>query len=339
MTQLHNFIDGLPKAELHVHIEGTLEPELMFALAERNAIALPYASVEELRAAYSFNNLQEFLDLYYQGAQVLITRRDFYDLTMAYMKRAHADRVLHTEIFFDPQTHTERGIAFETVFEGITAAVSDAERELGITSELILCFLRHLSEEEAIETYEMALPYKDRIAGFGLDSSEKGHPPAKFERVFARVREAGFRIVAHAGEEGPPEYVKDALDLLKVDRIDHGNRALEDAALVERLAREAMPLTVCPLSNLSLAVVKDLADHPLRRMLDAGLVATLNSDDPAYFGGYVNQNFKQTQTALNLTREELVLLARNSFTASFASEERKAELLESLDDYLAQARS
>lgn len=337
MTELHNFIDGLPKAELHVHIEGTLEPELMFALAERNAIALPYASVDELRAAYSFDNLQEFLDLYYQGAQVLVTRQDFYDLTMAYLKRAHADRVLHTEIFFDPQTHTERGIAFETVFEGITAALSDAKRELGITSELILCFLRHLSEKEAIATYEMALPYKDRIAGFGLDSSEKGHPPAKFERVFDRVHAAGFHIVAHAGEEGPPEYVKDALDLLKVDRIDHGNRALEDTALVERLAREAIPLTVCPLSNLSLAVVKDLADHPLRRMLDAGLVATLNSDDPAYFGGYVNQNFKQTQTALNLTREELTLLARNSFTASFASKERKAELLETLDDYLAQA--
>ncbi len=337
MTELHNFIDELPKAELHVHIEGTLEPELMFALAKRNGIALPYASVEELRAAYSFNNLQDFLDLYYQGAQVLITQQDFYDLTLAYLTRAHADQVLHTEIFFDPQTHTERGIAFKTVFEGITAALSDAERDLGITSELILCFLRHLSEEEAIETYEASLPYKDRIAGFGLDSSEKGHPPAKFERVFARVRAAGFRIVAHAGEEGPPEYVKDALDLLKVDRIDHGNRALEDNALVERLAREAMPLTVCPLSNLSLAVVKDLADHPLRRMLDAGLVATLNSDDPAYFGGYVNQNYKQTQSALDLTKDELALLARNSFTASFASKERKAELLGILDGYLAQA--
>ncbi len=335
MTDLHAFIDGLPKAELHVHIEGTLEPELMFALGERNGIALPYASVEELRAAYSFKNLQEFLDLYYQGAQVLITRQDFYDLTMAYLKRAHADCVLHTEIFFDPQTHTERGIAFETVISGITAALSDVKRELGITSELILCFLRHLSEEAAIATYEASLPHKDQIAGFGLDSSEKGHPPAKFERIFARVRADGFKIVAHAGEEGPPEYVKDALDLLKVDRIDHGNRALEDASLVARLAREAMPLTVCPLSNLSLAVVTDLADHPLRRMLDAGLVATLNSDDPAYFGGYVNQNYKQTQSALNLTRDELALLARNSLTASFASPERKAELLGALDSYLA----
>ncbi len=337
MTELNAFIDELPKAELHVHIEGTLEPELMFALAERNGIALPYGSVEELRAAYSFKNLQEFLDLYYQGAQVLITRQDFYDLTMAYLKRAHADHVLHTEIFFDPQTHTGRGIAFETVFEGITAALSDAERELGLTSELILCFLRHLSEDDAIATYEMALPHRDRITGFGLDSSEKGHPPAKFERIFTRVRAEGFKVVAHAGEEGPPEYVRDALDLLKVDRIDHGNRALEDAALVERLAREAMPLTVCPLSNLSLAVVTDLADHPLRQMLDAGLVATLNSDDPAYFGGYVNQNYKATQSALELTRDELTLLARNSVTASFASPERKAALLATLDAYLAQS--
>ncbi|TQV79597.1 adenosine deaminase [Denitrobaculum tricleocarpae] len=335
MTDLNAFIDELPKAELHVHIEGTLEPELMFALAERNGIALPYGSVEELRAAYSFKNLQEFLDLYYQGAQVLITRQDFYDLTMAYLKRAHADRVLHTEIFFDPQTHTERGIAFETVLDGITTALSDAAHELGLTSELILCFLRHLSEDDAIATYEMALPHRDRIAGFGLDSSEKGHPPAKFERVFTRVRADGFKVVAHAGEEGPPEYVRDALDLLKVDRIDHGNRALEDSALVERLAREAMPLTVCPLSNLSLAVVTDLADHPLRQMLDAGLVATLNSDDPAYFGGYVNQNYKETQSALSLTKDELALLARNSLTASFASPERKAELLGTLDSYLA----
>ena len=335
MTDLHAFIERLPKAELHVHIEGTLEPELLFALAERNGIALPYASVEALRAAYSFNNLQEFLDLYYQGAQVLIARQDFYDLTMAYLKRAHADRVLHTEIFFDPQTHTERGIAFETVFEGISAALSDAERDLGVTSQLILCFLRHLSEEDAFATYDMALPHRDRITGFGLDSSEKGHPPSKFERIFARVRADGFKVVAHAGEEGPPEYVRDALDLLKVDRIDHGNRALEDAALVDRLAREAMPLTVCPLSNLSLAVVKDLTDHPLRQMLNAGLVATLNSDDPAYFGGYVNQNFRQTQSALNLSRDDLAQLARNSLTASFASPERKAELIAELDAYLA----
>jgi adenosine deaminase len=337
MTNLQEFIDGLPKAELHLHIEGTLEPEMMFALAARNSIALPYASIEELRAAYSFSNLQEFLDLYYQGAQVLITRQDFYDLTMAYLVRAHADTVLHAEIFFDPQTHTDRGIAFETVIEGIVAAMGDAERDLGISSRLILCFLRHLSEADALATFEEALPYKNHIAGFGLDSSEKGHPPAKFERVFARARAEGFRIVAHAGEEGPPAYVSEALDLLKVDRIDHGNRALEDQALIARLAREAMPLTVCPLSNLSLAVVKNLSDHPLRRMLKTGLNATLNSDDPAYFGGYVNENYRAVQTALDLTKEELVLLARNSFEAAFVSKDRKAELIGRLDSYVKQA--
>jgi len=337
MTNLQEFIDGLPKAELHLHIEGTLEPEMMFALAARNSIALPYASIEELRAAYSFSNLQEFLDLYYQGAQVLITRQDFYDLTMAYLVRARADTVLHAEIFFDPQTHTDRGIAFETVIEGIVAAMGDAERDLGISSRLILCFLRHLSEADALATFEEALPYKNRIAGFGLDSSEKGHPPAKFERVFARARAEGFRIVAHAGEEGPPAYVSEALDLLKVDRIDHGNRALEDQALVARLAREAMPLTVCPLSNLSLAVVKNLSDHPLRHMLRAGLKATLNSDDPAYFGGYVNENYRAVQTALDLTKEEIVLLARNSFEAAFVSKDRKAELIGRLDSYVKRA--
>ena len=335
MTELHDFIDGLPKAELHVHIEGTLEPEMMFALAGRNGVALPYASVEEVRAAYRFNNLQEFLDLYYQGAQVLITEQDFYDLTLAYLKRAHADSVLHTEIFFDPQTHTARGIAFDTVVNGITRAMDDAERDLKVSSELILCFLRHLSEEEALETFSAALRHREKIIGFGLDSSEKGHPPAKFQQVFKLAKEEGFRIVAHAGEEGPPDYVVEALDLLQVDRIDHGNRALEDTALIERLAEEAMPLTVCPLSNLSLAVVTDLAEHPLRRMLDAGLMATLNSDDPAYFGGYVNQNYKSVQTALNLTRDDLSRLARNSFEASFVPERRKSELFKQLDDYLA----
>ncbi|WP_282605024.1 adenosine deaminase [Pelagibius sp. Alg239-R121] len=337
MTELHNFIDGLPKAELHLHIEGTLEPDMMFALAERNRVVLPYASVEEVQAAYSFSNLQEFLNLYYQGAQVLITEQDFYDLTVAYLKRARADNVIHTEIFFDPQAHTVRGINFDTVVNGIARAMDDAERDLGISSELILCFLRHLSEEEALETFSIALRHREKIIGFGLDSSEKGHPPAKFQQVFSLAKDEGFRIVAHAGEEGPPDYVFEALDLLKVDRIDHGNRALEDAALIERLAHEAMPLTVCPLSNLSLAVVKDLADHPLRRMLDAGLMATLNSDDPAYFGGYVNQNYKAMQSALNLTRDELALLARNSFEASFISEGRKAKLMARLDGYLAQA--
>lgn len=336
MTGLHDFIDGLPKAELHLHIEGTLEPDMMFAFAQRNGIKLPYASVEDLRAAYRFKNLQEFLDLYYQGAQVLITEQDFYDLTWAYLTRAHEDKVLHAEIFFDPQTHTDRGIAFETVVNGITRAMEDAERDLGISSELILCFLRHLSEEAAMATFAAALPHREKIIGFGLDSSEKGHPPAKFQQVFALAKDEGFRVVAHAGEEGPPDYVAGALDLLQVDRIDHGNRALEDTALVERLAREAMPLTVCPLSNLSLSVVEDLADHPLRRMLDAGLKATLNSDDPAYFGGYVNQNYKAVQSALDLTREDLVLLARNSFEASFVPERRKSDLLQQLDAYLSE---
>ncbi len=336
MTELHDFIDGLPKAELHLHIEGTLEPDMMFALAQRNGIGLPYASVDDLRAAYRFKNLQEFLDLYYQGAQVLITEQDFYDLTAAYLKRAHQDKVLHAEIFFDPQTHTDRGIAFEIVINGIARAMEDAERDLGITSELILCFLRHLSEEAALETFAAALPHREKIIGFGLDSSEKGHPPAKFQQVFKLAKDEGFRLVAHAGEEGPPDYVSGALDLLQVDRIDHGNRALEDQALVERLAHEAMPLTVCPLSNLSLAVVKDLADHPLRRMLDAGLKATLNSDDPAYFGGYVNQNYKAVQTALDLSKEDLALLARNSFEATFLPENRRADLLKQLDAYLSQ---
>lgn len=335
MTELHDFIEGLPKAELHLHIEGTLEPEMMFGLAERNGIALPYASVDELRAAYRFKNLQEFLDLYYQGARVLITEQDFYDLTRAYLKRACADKVLHAEIFFDPQTHTARDVAFETVLNGITRAMEEAERDLGISSELILCFLRHLSEEEALATFAAALPHREKIIGFGLDSSEKGHPPIKFQQVFGLAKDEGFRLVAHAGEEGPPDYVSGALDLLQVDRIDHGNRALEDDALVERLAREAVPLTVCPLSNLSLAVVTDLAQHPLRRMLEADLMATLNSDDPAYFGGYVNQNYKAVQTALDLSRDDLARLARNSFEASFVPERRKNDLLKQLDDYLA----
>ncbi len=335
MTELHDFIDGLPKAELHLHIEGTLEPEMMFGLAERNGIALPYASVDELRAAYRFKNLQEFLDLYYQGARVLITEQDFYDLTRAYLERARADKVLHAEIFFDPQTHTARDVAFETVLNGITQAMEDAERDLGISSELILCFLRHLSEEEALVTFAAALPHREKIIGFGLDSSEKGHPPAKFQQVFGLAKDEGFRLVAHAGEEGPPDYVSGALDLLQVDRIDHGVRSMEDASLVERLAREAVPLTVCPLSNLSLAVVTDLAQHPLRRMLESGLMATLNSDDPAYFGGYVNQNYKAVQSALELSRDDLARLARNSFAASFLPERRKADLLKQLDDYLA----
>lgn len=327
------FIAALPKAELHLHIEGSLEPELMFELAQRNGVAIPFASVEEVRAAYAFSNLQDFLDIYYQGMGVLITEQDFYDLTAAYLARAHADHVRHVEIFFDPQGHTERGIAFETVITGITRALDDAQAEHGISSKLILCFLRHLSEAEAEATLDQALPWLDRIDGVGLDSSEVGHPPSKFERVFARAKGLDLKIVAHAGEEGPPEYVHEALDLLKVDRIDHGNRSLEDPALVARLAAEGMTLTVCPLSNLKLCVVDDLTAHPLKTMLDAGLAATVNSDDPSYFGGYVGANYRAVADALDLSKAELVTLARNSFTGSFLGEEEKAKHLAAIDAY------
>ncbi|MGR4891630.1 adenosine deaminase [Sphingopyxis sp. LARHCG72] len=327
------FIAGLPKAELHLHIEGSLEPELMFELAQRNAVAIPFASVEEVREAYAFSNLQDFLDIYYQGMGVLHTEQDFYDLTAAYLARAHADAVRHVEIFFDPQGHTTRGVAFETVIAGITRALDDATASYGMTSKLILCFLRHLSEAEAEATLDEALPYLDRIDGVGLDSSEVGHPPAKFERVFARARGLGLKIVAHAGEEGPPQYVHEALDLLKVDRIDHGNRSLEDPALVARLAAEGMTLTVCPLSNLKLCVVGDIADHPLKTMLDAGLKATVNSDDPSYFGGYVNANYRAVADALDLSKDELLALARNSFTGSFLGDADKARHLAAIDAY------
>lgn len=327
------FIARLPKAELHLHIEGSLEPELMFALAQRNHVAIPFASVEEVRAAYAFSNLQDFLDIYYQGMGVLHTEQDFFDLTAAYLARADADAVRHVEIFFDPQGHTTRGVAFAAVVAGITRALDDAEAQYGITSKLILCFLRHLSEAEAEATLDEALPFLDRIDGVGLDSSEVGHPPSKFERVFARARGLGLKIVAHAGEEGPPAYVHEALDLLKVDRIDHGNRSLEDPALVSRLADEAMCLTVCPLSNLKLCVVDDIGAHPLKIMLDAGLVATVNSDDPSYFGGYVNANYRAVADALDLSRAELVTLARNSFTGSFLDDAAKAQHLAAIDAY------
>lgn len=327
------FIAGLPKAELHLHIEGSLEPELMFELAQRNAVTIPFASVEEVRAAYAFSNLQDFLDIYYQGMGVLQTERDFTDLTAAYLARARADAVRHVEIFFDPQGHTERGIAFGTVIAGITRALDDAAASYGMTSKLIMCFLRHLSEAEAEATLDEALPYLDRIDGVGLDSSEVGHPPAKFERVFARARGLGLKIVAHAGEEGPPAYVHEALDLLKVDRIDHGNRSLEDPALVTRLAAEGMTLTVCPLSNLKLCVVDVIADHPLKAMLGAGLRATVNSDDPSYFGGYVNANYQAVADALDLSKAELVTLARNSFTGSFLGDADKARHLAAIDAY------
>ncbi|MHA3982510.1 UNVERIFIED_CONTAM: Adenine deaminase [Trichonephila clavipes] len=322
MNQIE-LIRALPKAELHVHIEGTFEPELMFAIAQRNQIQIPYQSVEEVKQAYNFHNLQSFLDIYYAGANVLVHEQDFYDLAWAYFEKCAEDRVVHTEMFFDPQTHTERGVEFATVLAGLKRASTDAKEKLGISSQLIMCFLRHLSEEKAFETLEQALPFKDDIIAIGLDSSEVGHPPSKFERVFTKAREAGFLIVAHAGEEGPPEYIWEALDLLKVNRIDHGVRSEEDERLMTRLIAEKMPLTVCPLSNLKLCVVKDMGEHNIRRLLQKGVHVTVNSDDPSYFGGYMNDNFVAIQQALDLSNDELKQLAINSFEASFISDEEK----------------
>ena len=330
---IEDFISGLPKAELHVHLEGTFEPELMFEIANRNKIKLKYNSIEALKAAYQFENLQEFLDIYYSGAIVLVAERDFYDLTWAYLLKIHSQKVRHTEIFFDPQSHTSRGIPFDTVISGIRRALEDGREKLSISFKLIPCFLRHLSEESALETFQETLKYKDWITAVGLDSSEKGHPPSKFERVFSRVREAGLLTVAHAGEEGPPEYVWQALNLLHVSRIDHGNRSLEDPLLVEELVGRKMPLTVCPLSNLKLKVVRDMAKHPLSEMLRKGLFATINSDDPAYFGGYVNENYIAAAKALNLTTAQLAQLARNSFAASFLDEKEKQLLIDEVDRY------
>ncbi|KRB99591.1 adenosine deaminase [Hydrogenophaga sp. Root209] len=326
---------AIPKAELHIHIEGSLEPELIFALAQRNGLSLPCASVEALREAYAFANLQSFLDIYYAGASVLLHEADFHDMAWAYFLHAKADNVVHAELFFDPQTHTARGVPMATVIQGLSSACDRAQAELGISASLILCFLRHLSEEEAFATLEAALPYREHFIGVGLDSSEVGHPPAKFSRVFARCRELGLRIVAHAGEEGPPAYIWEALNDLKTERIDHGVRSLEDPVLVAELARRRTPLTVCPLSNLKLCVVNDLKDHPMKRLLDAGLCATVNSDDPAYFGGYMNANFVQTVQALDLSREDVITLARNSFEASFVSDARRAELMALLDNAIA----
>ena len=327
------FIAGLPKAELHMHIEGSLEPEMMFALARRNRVSIPFANVEAVRAAYDFANLQDFLDLYYQGAAVLRTEEDFRDLARAYFDRAAADNVRHAEIFFDPQTHTDRGIPFQVVVDGLLAGMAQAKRVHGVTSKLILSFLRHLPEESAFATLKTAEPWLDRIAGVGLDSSELGHPPEKFARVFAAAGELGLKRVAHAGEEGPPEYVYEALDILKVDRLDHGNRSLEDPALTARLAREAMTLTVCPLSNVRLCVVKTAAEHPIARMLRLGLRPTINSDDPAYFGGYVNDNFRAV--APSLTRDDLIDLARNSFLGSFLPPPEIARHIATLEAYAA----
>jgi len=315
MTEVH----ALPKAELHVHIEGTFEPELIFEIAARNRVALPYANVEALRAAYDFSDLQSFLDVYYAGMNVLRVERDFYDLTIAYLRRAVAQGVRHAEIFFDPQAHLSRGIAFDVVVNGIRQALREGERDLRVTSHLIMCFLRDLSEESAMETLDLALRNREKIVAVGLDSAELGNPPSKFVRVFDRARAEGFLTVAHAGEEGPPEYVAEALDLLKVARVDHGVRCMEDPALVQRLVRERVPLTVCPLSNVRLRVVRSLEEHPLKRMFDAGLLVTINSDDPAYFGGYVGENYAGV-AGLGFTTEELATLARHSFEASFIEE-------------------
>lgn len=334
MDDLSAFIAGLPKAELHLHIEGSLEPELMFALAKRNKVAIPFDSVEAVRAAYSFSRLQDFLDIYYAGADVLRTEQDFYDLADAYFARAAADGVVHAEIFFDPQTHTDRGIPFQVVADGLFAAMRDAEGRHGLSSKLILCFLRHLDEDAAFATLKAADPWLDRIEGVGLDSSEVGHPPEKFARVFAAAGDLDLKRVAHAGEEGPPDYVWQALDLLGIDRLDHGNRSLEDPALVKRLADEGMTLTVCPLSNHKLCVVDDMANHPLDRMLAHGLNATVNSDDPAYFGGYVADNYRAVAAARGLDKAQLATLARNSFTGSFLSEDEKAMHLARLDAFV-----
>ena len=328
---LRDLLCSMPKAELHIHIEGSLEPELIFALAERNGVKLTYPSVEALRAAYAFTDLQSFLDIYYAGASVLLHEQDFYDMTRAYLERAHADNVRHAEIFFDPQTHTERGVPFKTVIDGIHRALRDAQREWNMTGALILCFLRHLSEEAALVTLEQSLLFRDKFIGVGLDSSERGHPPEKFARVFKRCGELGLHLVAHAGEEGPPAYIHGALDVLHVQRIDHGVRCLEDAALTARLAREGIPLTVCPLSNVKLRVFDALRNHNLQRLLDAGLKVTVNSDDPAYFGGYVNENFLQLFEALPLNREHARQLARNSFEAAFLDAETRRKYLDEVE--------
>lgn len=330
-NQLDQLIAALPKAELHLHLEGSLEPEMLMALAQRNKVDIPFKTLDEVKAAYDFSNLQDFLDIYYQGMSVLQTEQDFHDLTNAYLERCAADNVKHVEVFFDPQGHTERGLEFGTPIKGILSALDAAPEKYGISSKLIMCFLRHLSEDDAISTLDQAEPWLDRIDGVGLDSSEVGHPPEKFQRVFAMARDKGLKLVAHAGEEGPPDYVWQALDLLQIDRIDHGNRALEDNALVERIRKDGLTLTVCPLSNLSLCVVDDLTTHPMKRMLDMGLAATINSDDPAYFGGYVNENYRQTAAAVGLGRDDIITLAKNSFTGSFLPEADKAHWLSEID--------
>lgn len=333
---MDTFIQGMPKVELHIHIEGSLEPELMFTLAERNGVALRFKSVEEVRRAYQFTDLQSFLDIYYEGASVLLKEEDFYDMTWAYLEKVSSQNVRHSEIFFDPQTHTDRGVSFETVIRGIRRAQEDAEQQLKITSRLIMCFLRHLSAEAAMQTLDQALPYREWIVGVGLDSSEVGNPPSKFTEVFDKARSEGFLTVAHAGEEGPPEYVWQALDLLRVKRIDHGVRSEGDPNLVDRLVREQIPLTVCPLSNIKLRGFETMADHNLKRLLDLGLCVTVNSDDPAYFGGYMTENFLAVQHALGLDKEDLQRLAQNAIQASFISKQQRKRLLDELNEYFKQ---
>jgi len=330
---MKDLIAKLPKAELHLHIEGSLEPELMFSLAQKNTISLPYKTIEEVKHAYNFTSLQSFLDIYYAGANVLINESDFFDLTWAYLLRCHAQNICHTEIFFDPQTHTSRGIAFKTVIDGITKALQKGEQELGISSFLIMCFLRHLSEENAFETLKASLPFKDKIIGVGLDSSEVGHPPSKFQRLFVECKKVGYKIVAHAGEEGDSSYIWEAINLLQVERIDHGIRCDEDASLVKLLIEKQIPLTVCPLSNVKLRAVKNMQEHNILKLLRQGVLVTVNSDDPAYFGGYVNENYEAICDNLDLSKEELKTLASNSFKASFLSDERKKHFINQISQY------
>jgi adenosine deaminase len=335
MHDTETLIKRLPKCELHIHIEGSLEPELMFALARRNKVTLPYESVDAVRRAYAFGNLRDFLDIYYQGMSVLIAEQDFYDLAYAYLQRAHADNVRHVEMFFDPQGHTARGVAFATVINGLHRAIADAKRELGVDASLIMCFLRHLDEADAERTLDSGLAFRDKIVGVGLDSSEKGNPPSKFKNVFRRARDAGLFVTAHAGEEGPPSYVWEALDVLGVGRVDHGNRSLEDDVLVGRLVRERMALTMCPLSNLRLRVIDDIAHHPLRRALDKGLMVSVNSDDPAYFGGYVNDNYWAVANGLSLSGDEIVAIVRNGVESSLMTRPVKDQTLAEIDRVLA----
>jgi len=334
---MEHYIHGIPKAELHIHIEGSLEPELMFEIGARNGIKLLFNSLDEVRKAYDFTDLQSFLDIYYEGACVLCHENDFYDMTFAYMKKIHGQNVRHTEIFFDPQTHTDRGIPFETVITGIHNALTDAEEQLGISSRIIMCFLRHLSADSAMKTLEQAIPFRDWIIGVGLDSSEVGNSPAKFQAVFEKALSEGFLTVAHAGEEGPPEYIREALKMLKVSRIDHGVRCIEDDRLVEKLKLEQIPLTVCPLSNVRLCVFDNITEHNLKQLYDLGLCVTVNSDDPAYFGGYIEENYIAVQKAFDLSRDDIFRLTKNAFNAAFLDQNAKQKLLDELEKYVTES--